>query len=45
MTGNELRRAVELGLEGKSDPENEQVASVGCNIKWKPGAEPDYFGR
>ena len=22
----------------------EQRASIGCNIKWKPGNEPDYFG-
>jgi hypothetical protein len=22
----------------------EQVPSVGCNIKWKPGNAPGYFG-
>jgi hypothetical protein len=21
-----------------------QQPSMGCNIKWKPGNEPDYFG-
>ena len=21
-----------------------QKPSIGCNIKWKPGNEPDYFG-
>ncbi|MDH5614640.1 MAG: thioredoxin family protein, partial [Gammaproteobacteria bacterium] len=25
-------------------PEEEQKPSMGCNIKWKPGNEPDYFG-
>ena len=23
---------------------NKQRPSIGCNIKWKPGNEPDYFG-
>jgi hypothetical protein len=23
----------------------EQRASLGCNIKWKPGNEPEYFGK
>ena len=22
----------------------EQRPSIGCNIKWKPGSEPDYYG-
>jgi hypothetical protein len=22
-----------------------QIPSMGCNIKWKPGNEPDYFAR
>ena len=22
----------------------EPTPSIGCNIKWKPGNEPDYFG-
>ena len=21
-----------------------QKPSIGCNIKWKPGKEPDYYG-
>jgi hypothetical protein len=29
-------------LAGKQVPSN-QKASIGCNIKWKPGNEPDYF--
>ncbi|NEO09560.1 MAG: thioredoxin family protein, partial [Moorea sp. SIO3I8] len=28
-----------------SQPVNsEQKPSIGCNIKWKPGNEPAYFG-
>ena len=23
----------------------DQKPSLGCNIKWKPGNEPDYYGR
>ena len=30
-------------LAGAPIPEP-QKPSVGCNIKWKPGNEPDYFG-
>jgi peroxiredoxin len=41
-TGQDLRAAVDAVLAGK--PVNpDQWASVGCNIKWKPGNEPDYF--
>jgi len=29
-------------LAGRPVPA-EQKPSVGCNIKWKPGNEPDYF--
>ncbi|MEX2526047.1 MAG: thioredoxin family protein [Gemmatimonadota bacterium] len=43
VTGDDLRRAVERVLAGE-DPIREQVPSVGCNIKWKPGKEPAYFG-
>lgn len=42
VTGEELRRALDLLLAGKPAPK-EQHASMGCNIKWKPGNEPDYF--
>jgi peroxiredoxin len=41
-TGEDLRRALDLVLAGKIAP-NEQTPSMGCNIKWKPGNEPDYF--
>ena len=43
VTGKDLRRAIYLTLENK-DIDLEQKPSIGCNIKWKPGNEPDYFG-
>jgi len=43
VTGEDIRAAIDAVLEGRPVPE-EQTPSVGCNIKWKPGAEPDYFG-
>ncbi|QDS98331.1 thioredoxin family protein [Adhaeretor mobilis] len=43
VTGEDLRGAIAALLSGQSPPEN-QIASLGCNIKWKPGEEPDYFG-
>lgn len=44
VTGADLRRAADAVLSGTTvDPE--QRPSVGCNIKWKPGAEPDYAAR
>jgi len=43
VTGKDLRNAIERLLEDK-DPIEDQKPSMGCNIKWKPGNEPDYFG-
>ena len=43
VTGEDLRGALDALLVGKPAPED-QIASLGCNIKWKPGEEPDYFG-
>ena len=43
VTGKDLREAVEAVLAGRPVPED-QKPSLGCNIKWKPGNEPDYFG-
>jgi peroxiredoxin len=44
VTGYDLRTALDAVLAGRSvDPQ--QRASIGCNIKWKPGNEPNYFGR
>ncbi len=42
-TGMDLRAALDALLEGKTIPEEEQKPSLGCNIKWKAGNEPDYF--
>ncbi|UCD28888.1 MAG: thioredoxin family protein [Planctomycetota bacterium] len=41
VTGADLRYALEAVLNGREIPEN-QIPSVGCNIKWKPGNEPNY---
>ncbi len=38
VTGKDLRRALDLLLEGKSIPEEEQKPSIGCSIKWKETA-------
>jgi hypothetical protein len=42
VTGRDLRGAIDSLLAGKP-PVSEQVPSLGCNIKWKPGNEPAYF--
>ena len=42
VTGKDLRDALDAVLAGKSAPAN-QKPSIGCNIKWKRGNEPDYF--
>lgn len=44
VTGTDLRAAVDAVLAGGQVPED-QRASLGCNIKWKRGNEPDYFHR
>jgi peroxiredoxin len=43
VTGKDLRAALDAVLAGQPVP-GEQKASLGCNIKWRPGNEPDYFG-
>lgn len=43
VTGADLRAAIDEVLAGKSIT-SEQKPSVGCNIKWKAGNEPSYFG-
>lgn len=42
VTGNDLREAIDAVLIGK-ELSGTQKPSVGCNIKWKTGQEPDYF--
>ena len=41
VTGADLRAAVDAVLAGQPVAED-QRPSLGCNIKWKPGNEPDY---
>jgi len=42
-TGADLRSAADAVLAGKPVSE-EQLPSMGCSIKWKPGNTPVYFG-
>jgi len=44
LTGKDLRAAIDALLAGQPIPAD-QKPSVGCNIKWKTGNEPAYFGR
>ncbi|MDH3419448.1 MAG: thioredoxin family protein [Gammaproteobacteria bacterium] len=43
VNGADLRAAVDAVLAG-GEPVAEQKPSIGCNIKWRAGNEPDYFG-
>ena len=40
--GENLRSAIQALLNNE-DPISEQLPSMGCNIKWRVGEEPDYF--
>ena len=40
--GESLRNAIDALLNNE-EPISEQLPSMGCNIKWKVGEEPDYF--
>lgn len=42
-TGEDLRQALDALLEGRAIS-GDQRPSMGCNIKWKPGNEPAWFG-
>ena len=42
VTGNDLRAALDAVLAGRP-VSTDQRPSIGCNIKWRPGNEPDYF--
>ncbi|MCH8152314.1 MAG: thioredoxin family protein [Planctomycetes bacterium] len=42
VTGSDLRAALDAVLQGRPAL-TEQKPSIGCNIKWKPGHEPDYL--
>ncbi|HLP78619.1 MAG TPA: thioredoxin family protein, partial [Candidatus Paceibacterota bacterium] len=41
-TGKDLREALDAVLAGKP-VSSSQKPSIGCNIKWKSGNEPEYF--
>ena len=40
--GESLRSAIQALLNNEN-PISEQLPSMGCNIKWRVGEEPDYF--
>lgn len=42
VTGRDLRAAIDALLAGR-EVDADQRASLGCNIKWSPGNEPEYF--
>jgi hypothetical protein len=44
VTGADLRTAADAVLADQA-VSSDQHPSIGCNIKWKPGAAPDYFSR
>jgi thiol-disulfide isomerase/thioredoxin len=41
ISGSDLRAACDAVLDGRPVP-SPQTPSIGCNIKWKPGNEPNY---
>ncbi len=43
VTGEDLRAALDSLLSGEA-VSTDQKPSIGCNIKWKAGNAPDYFG-
>jgi hypothetical protein len=43
VTGKDLRTAIDKVLTSQPVP-TDQKPSLGCNIKWKPGNEPPYYG-
>ena len=43
LDGRDLRDALDAVLMG-SPVNPDQTPSVGCNVKWNPGHEPEWFG-
>jgi peroxiredoxin len=43
VTGQDLRTAIDAVLNNQP-VSTEQKPSIGCNIKWKAGNEPSYYG-
>ncbi|HSJ23542.1 MAG TPA: thioredoxin family protein [Longimicrobiales bacterium] len=44
VTGSDLRVALDAVLDGRPVPAD-QTPSLGCNIKWRAGNEPAWWGR
>ena len=42
VDGRDIRAALDAVLGGEAVA-GDQKPSIGCNIKWTPGKEPDYF--
>lgn len=42
VTGSDVRNAIDAVLEDR-EVNPDQKPSIGCNIKWEKGNEPDYF--
>ena len=42
VTGADLQAALDAVRGGRA-PNEAQIPSMGCNIKWRSGNEPDYF--
>ena len=42
VNGKDMKQAVDALISGSAQS-NEQIPSVGCNIKWRAGNQPDYF--
>ena len=43
ISGEDIRLTLDSLLSGK-DISADQKPSIGCNIKWHPGMEPEWFG-
>ena len=43
VSGDDIRLAISSLLKGE-DISADQKPSIGCNIKWHPGMEPEWFG-
>jgi hypothetical protein len=43
VTGADVGAAIDAVLAGKT-PSEQHRPSLGCNVKWRLGNEPDYFG-
>jgi hypothetical protein len=42
VTGKDVRAALDAVIAGRQ-VSSDQRPGIGCNIKWRPGNEPDYY--